>query len=42
MRLVERDAQRVRERLVGDADAEERRVAELRAEANNPSKGSRP
>jgi uncharacterized protein YjbJ (UPF0337 family) len=39
---VERDVQRERERLVGDADAEERRVAELRAEANNPSKGTRP
>jgi uncharacterized protein YjbJ (UPF0337 family) len=39
---IERDAQRERERLANDADAEERRAAELRAEANNPSKGTRP
>jgi uncharacterized protein YjbJ (UPF0337 family) len=39
---VERDAQRERERLANRADAEERGAADLRAEANNPSKGTRP
>ena len=39
---VERDAQRERDRLASDADAEERHAAELRAEANNHSKGTRP
>jgi uncharacterized protein YjbJ (UPF0337 family) len=39
---TERHAQHDRERLARDADAEQRRAAELRAEANNSSKGTRP
>jgi hypothetical protein len=38
---TERDGQREGERLVSDADAEDRRAAELRAEASNSSKGTR-